>query len=447
MDITPAPSYPVLDYYQLSYDTAPWVQGQTVPTNLLSYVLIYDTMLGSLQSYFCRIPVLDQIRDKLCEKTQTENNIQLATIPELYDCWNGLDDQGNNILYFQVTGAEIIAQAADGFVEDESKSYTDLHFTNLGLDVTIPFLFQQTCVAMSWDRQSVTGIMRAYDPTMEGSIGRRILLTGDYVDPSLTTTMAAQRQEVALSTVGNPLGSSLQDMMSTHLAPSEFLEPIAADDDQAVPTDNKAGAEELDTKLSLNAQTVHDTTQRLLYSTTLFHMSDDDRNTFTGDTKPTEGKAADQIPTALGSNLDTGIVDWIQKTYVPMWIAKRIISMSDATQNTWRETFSNQQKKKIDYFWNGKGKTCLSQAPEYNLLNQISATYGLRITSSRLAQYADDPVPDPSPGPTHGMSGGKRWAAVLYNIKANGPAFKQMCLGYNTNSENVSVVASDILGL
>ena len=406
VEMSTAPAYPVIDYYQLYWDDAPWKEGNFVPTNPKPYLQIYLTMVGALNNFSARIPVFDMIRDKLCEQTQKDNSIQLPIIPDLYECWNGLDDNGNNVLYFQITGAETLAQAADGFVDDVSKSYKNLRFTNLGLDVEIPFVWDQMRFALSFDGADGVGIVRAYDPKMVAEIGERILLTGNYIDHSLTTTMAEQRLAIASSTIGNSPDSSLQDMISTHLAPPEFVGVLAASN-QAVPTDNKEGVKELAT-LPLDAPTVHDATQRLLYRVMLYHMDDNDRNTFTGDAKPTVGNGGDQVPTALASNLNTDIVSWIQKTYVPMWIAKRIISMNDATQNTWREKFSEQQKKKINYFWTGKGKTCLSQAPENNLLNQFCATYGLRLVSPRLGQFADDPVKDKdSTSPTYGMSEGK----------------------------------------
>ena len=438
---TPNPTYPVIDYYQLSYDTAGWMQGQTVPKSPAQYFQIYDTMLGTLKNYSCRIPALDQIRDKLCTKTQVDNNIQLACIPELYDCWSSLDDESNTVLNFEIKQPELIAQAADGYdANSKTHSYSYLKFTNLGLSVTVPFIFQSMRFTFSFDAQSVIGIARAYDPTMTGTMGKRILLTGNYIDPP-TVPSATVRQAIAVNTVGNKSGDSLKDLTSAHQDPPAFVSKLAAVGSQAVPTDNSTGAQELASNLPLNSDDVQEASQRILYRTMLFHMSDSDLNNFTGEVRPSQGTGADQIPSSLGSNLETQIASWIQNSYTPMWIAKRVISMSDTVQKTWRVQFTDAEKKRINYFWTGKGKTCMSQAPEYNMLNQLTASAALRQVSPRLAQYADDPTVDQTAGSkTQGMSGGKRWAEVLFNSQAFGPNLNQLCLSYNT-SDQVSMQA------
>ena len=449
-----SPAYEVMDEYTVSYDTAPWVTGNTVPTSPADYLTIYDTTVGDLDEFSARIPVLDQLRDKLVEQWQSENGTDLENVPELYECWDGLDEDSNPILYFQMLQPELIAQAANGYVEDQSKSYKNLKFSNLGLDFELPFIFDQMRLVMSWDAVELAGVIRAFDPTMVGQMGERTLASGEYIDPSLT----AVRQQNAMTSLNSKSKTSTQDMLAAHLEPPEFLATMALGD-SAIPTDNAQGAQELKTSIKMSPDDVHEATQRLLYRVVLFHMSDDDLTNFAGERRPVQGKAIDQVPQELGSNLSSELAHWLQSTYIPLWIAKRVISTDEKTQSQWRQQFTNAEKKRIDYFWNGKGKTCLSQCPKYKLLNQICATQALRTTYSRLAQYADDIVPDPLatildpkakkpildpktqkpiPNPTYNMAGGKRWATVLYNIVSAKPAFNTLCAQYKTNTATVS---------
>lgn len=72
---------------------------------------------------------------------------------------------GDTVYEFRCTNPQLIAQLADDF-DHNAPRFDNLTFKNLGLDIQLPFIFSVMQVKFSFDAQELTGILRAFDPSV-----------------------------------------------------------------------------------------------------------------------------------------------------------------------------------------------------------------------------------------------------------------------------------------
>ncbi|KAL6885433.1 hypothetical protein GGI43DRAFT_388957 [Trichoderma evansii] len=412
----PAPKYTEIDRYNVSYDTDPWVDGKAAPTRPVPLFDVYTTVVDESRTVVCRIPILDQLRDGLIAKSQKKFNLPLPTAPELYNSVMSSDAQGNVLFQFNALEPDLISRSADNYdpANPSVLRYSSLAFTKLGVQGVLPLVFSKMRLTLSWDGQSVSGVVRECDPTMVGFDGARHLISGTWHDPNASS----KRAQLANGTLGTKPGSPLDIMRAAHLPPGNVAVRLSASS-SIVPSDLNAGAREL-ASLALPGNTVHEKSQELLLRTMKFHMSDDDLKNFMGESRPIEGPGEDQVPSELGTNLDVDAQSWLQFKYIPAFIGRMICNASADTKKTWRRSLTAAEEKQINYWWTGKGRGCLSQDPIYNRLNEIAARQAVLSVAPRLQDYLSSP------------RGGAAWAKTLYDTQSKGPALNQIAESLST---------------
>ena len=84
--------------------------------------------------------------------------------------------------------------------------------------------------------------------------------------------------------------------------------------------------------------------------------------------------------------------------------------------------FDAKARKRLEYFWRGHGKGCLSRSPIYDRLNETMTKIAFQRKYPRIRDYLEDAAPlttegvdadsqDPKLG---GLTGGKKWAHLLF---------------------------------
>ncbi|KAM3083200.1 hypothetical protein ACMFMG_003860 [Clarireedia jacksonii] len=368
----------LIDTYTLSYDTSNWNDKDASVKSPASLFEVTTAFHSESKVYSCRIPVLDRICDAAYAKAQEAQSF--ACVEEFYTCFRYKHPTTHNTVYeFRCNHPEPIAQQADNW-NKSSLSHQDLTFNGIGLpDVNLSFVFSVMSIELSADAQEVSGIIRRFDHKMSGEEGKRHRLIGAWSDTPVSVLFS-------LMAAANP----------------------------PVPLDESIGAKELN-DMQMPAD-LPDVAQKLIYQVMLYHMSDKDLESFVGVARPLVGEyEADRVPPVLGPNCEAGLKDWIQKKYIPAWLTQRISIIGDTSKEAFRKQLSNDQRKKLRYWWEGKGSSCMSKDDYYNRLNEMASQFALARLLPRLQAYNSDPnygTTQPPPGSskveTKSLNGGKR---------------------------------------
>ena len=300
---------------------------------------------------------------------------------------------------------------------------------------------------------------------MRGEDGKRFRIMGQWTDTPETIVRAA----TARMTVNNAETASLDQLTSAHVSPSSQI-TFEATIPNAAPISDKMGAKELSDMKPNSAADVHEKTQRLIYNSMRYWMTAADHDSFIGSDKPGIGlNDYSKVPNELGPGLEAGTVKWLQEKYIPAWISVRICQIADVDKNLFRKSLNSSQRKKLNYWWNGKGKDCMTQSDYYNRLNALAARYATLWALPRLQTFVDDTnhgdyKPDVLPSkkkvPVSGaapatktkekpemrkvdttiLTGGKRWAAALFNSKGAGPAMHDLAQQLGDYDKNVCLL-------
>ncbi|KAJ8123075.1 hypothetical protein ONZ43_g882 [Nemania bipapillata] len=398
-----ADKWNLIDIYTLSYDTAAWSDTDASVRAPAACFDVATAFYSEGKVSSCRIPVLDRIRDAAYANAQMQG--AFTSIEEFYTCFRYLSPTTHNTVFeFRCNHPELIAQQADNW-NAASPKYENLTFNNIGLpDVKLPFVFSVMDIELSWDALDVTGIVRRYDPKMVGEQGKRHRILGSWSDTPV----------------------SLMSVAHTSVTPQLFNLMTTS---TPVPTDESLGAKEL-SQMTMPAE-LHEETQNLIYRVMLYHMSESDRNKFVGVVRPPIGDyEADGVPSALGPNCEDGLRRWIEEKYIPAWLTQRISDIGDTSKEAFRRQLSTTQRKKLKYWWQGKGPGCMSKDDYYNRLNETAAQYTLLRLLERLRDFKSDPSNGTTAASatkldTKSLKGGKRWATALYN-SYNGPTLRNL---------------------
>lgn len=101
-------------------------------------------------------------------------------------------------------------------------------------------------------------------------------------------------------------------------------------------------------------------------------MDQGDREKFTSRSKP------DNLPLSLADNLPTKLKDFFHDKYAPAFLCRSISSFEKYSKK-----FTDTEKKKLWYWWEGNGDKCLSQSQEYNDINNLTSIEAMRILYSK----------------------------------------------------------------
>ena len=166
------PTYDPVDSYDLKY-SEPGTSNFQVYGDLCT---IYDKDRGG---FGCRLPMIDKIRDASYAKAQSGPiNPKFTSIPEWYNSQITLDaTTGDPIYSFTLIYPDILASCADNY-DPTNPAYQNLTFKGLGINVSLPFIFQSMSVAVNTDGDQLTGKVSKYSPLKVGQQGVLCGLSG-----------------------------------------------------------------------------------------------------------------------------------------------------------------------------------------------------------------------------------------------------------------------------
>ncbi|ETS81279.1 hypothetical protein PFICI_06281 [Pestalotiopsis fici W106-1] len=335
------------------------------PSHPVSFgrITLQPTQIGGadgLNIPLIQIPLLDRLRDTINEKFAFDDPNQ--RISSLYKSTVNLSGQSDATAVVQLTGASLLAQLAD---EDPGAQVLGCTFKkSLGSDIILPILFQE--LQVSFKGGSVIGPIFAYDPLARGSLGSRHLLV------SATEPRRFSDARLKVSSHSNFLETYATTGLSEAPAPVTGL--LAS-----------MGALGIDSILNLPKYSevlLHQTSSDLIYQAMLYHMNAQQRKDLLKKEKP---QVPRDIPLALATNLNSDISTWLANIFAPAYIAKTIIeSPTDPKQ---ARNFTKQERAKLEYFWSGKGKTCLAMSQQYSKLTSIASSSAMLMLFPNLRRY------------------------------------------------------------
>ena len=408
-----APTYEPVDSFALKYTPTKDAQAE-------HYGDMCTTYLDEIQTFTCKLPMIDKIRDAAYAKAQNgDDKAKFAGIPEWYSASISVDFKTNSPTYsFEMLYPDVLASCADAY-DPKKPTYENLKFTGLGSkfkDFSLPFIFQSMSMATNADGDLLVGNVIKYNPEKLGMEGVQCALSGSSMAPSETLFTAAVVKDLA----GIEPSMDIHDPSWAHSSPASHLMALYEVDDRP-PAEDHSGASKLSGLLP-GTKELHQTAQDLIFRTMLYHMTTEERN-FTGQNQPGISKSdhdwtEQEIPPAMAN---TSAKVWLQTKYIPAWISNRILEISDTVKKDWQYNFTDDDRKRLNYWWTGKGSNCMCKDTNYNNLNALAARLSTLHHSPGLQNYIDDGRAGDQVATTAGkvstttLSGGKRWAAALYN--------------------------------
>ncbi|KAL8815800.1 MAG: hypothetical protein Q9191_008420, partial [Dirinaria sp. TL-2023a] len=366
--------------FSLSYDPSNYEpQNKThVQPSLRCGAIVLPVVANHYSFARLRLDDYDKVRDRIVEKARSENP-DFASL-ELQKCYKHLvryDVSQREHHRFELLHAEALIEASDEFLTwkaSNKDSYVDmeppiknLHYTNIGLgpDFSIAEIFQTIDLEKSLPNSqglvTFSGLSRSYSSTSEGNEGPAHYLVGTYIKPTTTTVTAASFQAASMAKISN------RDVTSAHSEPHRFARVLAT----AGTNDKENVLQEL-ANIPLDLKEVNSSAQTTMTNVMQWHMKEEDRKLFFGASDKPSG-----LPHELTSSIEnTDEGNWIRETYANAYICQ-ILAQSDAQIGS-DHRFTSQEKKNVQYFWNGTGKNCLAKSQIYKKLERAISRYQLR---------------------------------------------------------------------
>jgi hypothetical protein len=330
--------------------------------------------------------IIDQyinIRDAMVRSTKNElkdekSHAFFDSMPQLFQVDQTTDWENRTVFDFESTHASKILQVSDqyqsciqqhGHKEDvdwKQVPKRDLTFTNIGLDPSfkLPLLFSKLRLRLNALATQVTGVVTEYDPSLPEYSGTPHWVHGTLGSinvPQISAIMSIVPEPKPKSEAGFTERKAFAVHSAPHFLARQLAENTFADDDETVMTLMVIPYRQAD---------INGAVQRLIANIMSFHLDDTTRETFMGSkNKPT-------IPLDYGDDLDPTTKTWLKDTYGPAYIC--MVLSHQETLVAQNKRFSEEQKKRIRYFWNGKGNSCLAQSKIFHALERSVTRYQIR---------------------------------------------------------------------
>ncbi|GLA90141.1 hypothetical protein AtubIFM56815_005699 [Aspergillus tubingensis] len=158
----------------MQYDKGTWAPDEPIdkPKDPISGM---DVQWGFLyppdgsQTTETRVPILDELRNRLNEKYNRE-------FERLYDSWEVILDDGRTRATVEFNLASVVP-----FISDAGMDVNTLNVnfkSQLGIDITLPILFQSFYIDYDVDLRTVKGAIFDYNPLMRDTKGDRHFICG-----------------------------------------------------------------------------------------------------------------------------------------------------------------------------------------------------------------------------------------------------------------------------
>ncbi|KAI1762240.1 hypothetical protein GGR53DRAFT_532802 [Hypoxylon sp. FL1150] len=184
------------DQYQVTIDQSAWPPDteRTDPETPVDGGTIEDGIMTSsygVKTYMVRFPLIEDLRQQINEKF----NQNLESFYEVTDKFeDGL--QSFTVAFNRAPLVPFVSDAGP----DIKKKFNVGFQSKLGIDVTLPTLFQQMTFTYDVNFETLSGYLYEYDPTKRGYKGDRHLVSGKLVDSSAAE---ACRSRVSIAYASN----------------------------------------------------------------------------------------------------------------------------------------------------------------------------------------------------------------------------------------------------
>ena len=383
------------------------------PARVFQVVKVRKDPQTGASSFDFIVPALDLLAEKL---TAALPDLPNKSTTPLYSTEVHRNEKQEFVVSLKIDQPERLALAADDNIHPESygeksKSYRNLKFSNHGVDdLVLPFLFGKVVFTTNTLLGILGGQMIEFDPTAVGDDGNWHMVNGKKTVPPTPPTIPPSAGPV-LPPDGQTSG------------PARFLSQQPGG----------KSVEDLIYGLNINTTELKQDTQKVLFRTMLYHMNDEDRDKILKVGKPIVSDSPifspETLPSELGEALDPNLRKWIKDKYAMAWIAQNIASMPTEQKKVFNITVDNRSQRRLDYFWRGGGKGCLSQSTEYNNLNTQIAVSCLRRKYLKVLDYIRDKAEITNESidtKLRGMTGGKKWAHLLFESLMTVPMVEQI---------------------
>ncbi|KAI0549850.1 hypothetical protein F4679DRAFT_228149 [Xylaria curta] len=322
-----------------------------------------------------RVPLVDTLRDEI----NGNFNQQLG------DFYQGISrfKDGEQSYYLGFNGAPLLPFISDTGL-DVTKTFDVGFKSDLGIDITLPSLYQEMRITMDALYTGFTGYFFEYDPTKRGNRGNRHLVVGT---AKWSSAVDSYRSKVSRAVSIAP--GKVSAFNEGH-PPASVTSSLLALEDPPNLTD-------LVTLAGYQEASIHNDTQLLIRSMMYYHMDDTQREKILQVPKPNQN----ELPASLGENLPANLKTFFKEKYGPAFICRYV----GRTQK-YMKSFSDQEMKDLWYWWQGNGENTLSHSEEYNDINRLSSREAmLRRNADKLEPYLTS---DPD-----------SWATQLFDMLSN----------------------------
>ncbi|KAF3918259.1 hypothetical protein ABW21_db0201477 [Orbilia brochopaga] len=360
--------------------------------------------LNGIKTVSFRIPVLD----KLAEVRQQKLN-QPELLP-FYKSECTLSKENNFEVLITITQPEILALAADDNAEGDddcstTESRKNLKYNNSDSDLVLPFIFSKLQFRVGALRGILKGKMTEYEPNIELATedeGKRHRIEGAKVKADLSPYVTMQGSTSPAAPVGPGAPAPITQSSSAEEGIKSQINLIS--------------------NLGVKSDVLKQDAQNYIYRAMLFHMGDEDRVNMTDAAKPNVSGnplLPEALPTELGPLLEDELRDWLRDEYCIAYIASHLSKQPEAQQKQFKAVFTEDDIKRLEYWWYGKGASCLSRSSEYNRLNTLATMISFRRRVPRIMQYLSDTekgdVIDDNGKEIKNLKGGKKWAYLYFH--------------------------------
>ncbi|KAH8427634.1 uncharacterized protein LDX57_005345 [Aspergillus melleus] len=330
-----------LDKWQLSIDRDIWAPktdknsaSAPMPLGEVAFASYHEGQRGQ------SIPILTMpMLDQLCEDINKNYLAGQNHLSSLYKSYvrmasNGL--QQGTIILEHVALLQDLADKPAG--SSEPPKFNVSFKQKLGSSVVLPIFFRTLAVELSAGFDFARGAALEFDPSKRGGNGARHFVQDSPLENS----------KFALADL-NYTRKISHSLSRSRLKPSIYSSGNHANPATVTGHLLEQRQTTIDDLLSIdyNSVAIHSKTQSLVQDMMQYHMNDDDRLRFLQIAKPAN------LPIELADNLKSDLKEWIRTKYAPAHI-DLMLSRVKEKDVSWRNNFSDKQKEKIWYWWNGK---------------------------------------------------------------------------------------------
>lgn len=407
-----------------SYDTHEWAftgsGDEIVPspnaTTSKPLFRIQSIIRGVDGTYGYTIPLLDNLWLKLDAKSHDELGTPLGSLPPLYTVvkgGNGLTAEGVAI-NIRLDYPDLIASAADNFeaVADPglvAPTQHDLTFTKLDIKESLPILFTTMTFMIGSSADITAGLLRVFAPTVEGCAGARFTCAGKK-ETTVEVKPSARQAIVAATTPKDILAHSTQTQLGIdtaqafRIATNAHAQPAAAvrlSNRAASIVDSENALSMADFKqIQADNGKVRDIAQMFIQNAMLYHMDSDALEKMMRKTKPTAQDVtqmtttADSLPLQMADKLEESLKVWLKETFGRAYVGRMLSNADVEVTKELKEAsrITGKEAKRLRYWWDGKGKSCLASSIEYTKLNEIATKCAMlqMNNKTKLQQFINE---------------------------------------------------------